>query len=138
MDTLNHFTGAFLQLYVPLKILGIPDIAALPISGANAIAGTLPDIVADLDSLGKDKWTEFSKKWYEDSHAFRKWWLNLIPGSMLHITLDTFGHGYGKRWYANESNWHYFLPWKWREAMWLESVTWLINIILLGAVIIWR
>ena len=122
MDSLNHATAGFLMGYIPTQNIYI--------GGVCAVIGMLPDIVADLHSLGKDKWTEFSKWWYESAHSYKLWYLNILPPALLHIFLDSFCHGKNKTWYfTNISNWNYFNPFKWfikGHRIWMETITWLI------------
>lgn len=123
MDTLNHATTGFLLGYIPTQ--------NYVVGGVCAVVGILPDVVADLHSLGKPKWTEFSKWWYDSAHSYKLWYLNILPPALLHIFLDRFCHGEGKRWYAVDNNWHYFNPFKWfRERVWMETLSWLILLIL--------
>lgn len=91
----------------------------IPISIISGLTATIPDLYGEF----KNDNYEF----YNKVHNF-KHWLCFIPPITLHIALDKLGHGEGKRWYVGK--WYeYFNPFKWREAMYLESLTWLINII---------
>lgn len=136
MDITNHATQGFLATYIPLHLFNVPHETIMPWAIASLIIGILPDVAADLDSVGLPKWTQFSQRWYEDCHTFKKWWINILHPSTIHINLDSFGHGEGQRWYTAEHWWDYFNPFKWfeigAEARWLEGLTWYFNLTLVG------
>ena len=115
MDTLNHSVQGF--------ILGYAVTGNIPIGIASGVISTVPDLYGEWKAR-KGDWT-----WYEDIHDFKNL-LCLFPPITLHVALDKLGHGEGKRWYIGK--WYeYFNPFKWKESMYLESITWLINIIIL-------
>lgn len=129
MDTVNHATQGFL--------LGYISTGSFLIGGVCAVIGTLPDVVADLDSLGEEEWTDFSKWWYDTSHTFQMKWLNWLPPFYLHIFMDSFCHV--KPWWSDESNWDYIKPWKWFKKgrrIWFESGTWILNLIIITILIL--
>lgn len=119
MDTLNHATQGFLMGYLVTH--------NIPISVATGIIATVPDLIGEWKARDGD-WT-----WYNDVHNF-KHWLSFIPPITLHVALDKLGHGEGKRWYA-EKWYNYFNPFKYKEAMWLETITWIINLIAIFLII---
>lgn len=115
MDTANHSLQGF--------IMGYALTSNIPISIATGIIAAVPDLYGEWKAKDGD-WT-----WYDNIHNF-KHWLSYVPPITLHVALDKLGHGAGKRWYAGK--WYeYFMLWKYRESMWLEITTWIINIILL-------
>lgn len=113
MDIINHGTQGF--------ILGYVCTNNIPVAVVSSLTAVIPDLYGELKN---DNYV-----WYNRVHNF-KHWLSYIPPITLHIALDKLGHGEGKRWYCGK--WfEYFMPWKWKEAMYLESLTWLINITIL-------
>jgi len=116
MDTLNHSVQGF--------ILGYVVTGNIPISVVSGVISTIPDLYGEYRAYKDGHYL-----WYNKVHTF-KHWLSFIPPITLHIALDKLGHDEGERWYAGKF-WEYFLPCKWRERMWLESITWLINILLI-------
>lgn len=85
------------------------------LGAASALLAGVPDIAILKNDGGK---------LYNDIHNFRHW-LSFLPPITLHILLDKFTHGNGKRWYAGK--WYEYF-YKWRERMWVEVITWAVNL----------
>ena len=98
MDILNHTVGGFLLGYYPTQ--------SLTVGIASGLIASVPDIIPLITC---------DYKLYDKIHQF-KHWMSWIPPITLHVFLDKFGHGEGKRW------------WVWKERMWLELGTWVINL----------
>jgi hypothetical protein len=129
VDLNNHFQSGFLMTYLPLS--QIDNTLAIISAITLGLYGTLPDAVPDTEYFIRNRkfggWTEWGAKFYNKAHSYGYWWLNIVPTSLFHIFMDSFCHGEGKRWYAVDNNWHYFLPTKWfRERIWMESISWVI------------
>lgn len=125
MDTLNHATQGFISHY----LLGSPVSPefALIFGIVGGVIASCPDLIGEIKAhLSKDNY-----KWYNRAHSgdinkIMKW----IPAWGLHTWEDDLTHSKGERWYAGK--WYdYFLIWRWKEMMWLEVITWMINIIFL-------
>ncbi len=127
MDMNNHIVTGFLMAYLPLK--QVDETTAIIGGIAHGLYSGIPDAVPDINALF-GKWDKWSIWFYDKAHSFGFWWLNIIPGSLLHIFLDKFCHGEGKTWYFTKlSNWNYFNPFKWfipNHRIWMETLTWLI------------
>lgn len=112
MDIINHGVQGF--------VVGYAATRNLPVSVVLGIFGLLPDLISAIkpdlyDSLHKGK-----------INKYLKW----IPTYGLHTWLDSFCHEDGKRWYAGK--WYeYFMPWRYKERMWMETASWVIIILLL-------
>jgi hypothetical protein len=118
MDTLNHAAQGFIVHYLIGSLFG-PTMAII-FGIIGALFGAAPDLL-DVIKQGL----------YESTHRGKlnricKW----VPAWGLHTWLDSLCHDIGERWYCGV--WYdYFLPWKWKEMMWLEVATWAIVITLL-------
>ena len=73
----------------------------------------------------------FGSKYYNLSHFG---WLSKVliwlPPCTIHLFLDRYTHGLDNRWYAGKF-WEYFVPSRYREKMWVETVGTLVSAILL-------
>jgi len=127
MDSLNHFTTSFVETVIPLTALNVPQVITIPCGVIAGLFGASPDIIGEFYAhVLKDNYVMYNKI-HNGEH-----WLSYIPFVFQHIYFDKFCHG-EKRWYAGV--WYeYFIPTRYREKMWMESMFWGINIILL---IIW-
>lgn len=124
MDTVNHAVSGFLMGYIPFSQ---DQTIAIIIGMVCAIIAASPDLIGEYyANIKKDKY-----QWYNSAHsgkinAIMKW----FPPWGLHTFLDKHGHGAGERWYAGI--WYeYFMPWRWKERMWLEVLVAFINLILI-------
>lgn len=117
MDSLNHSVQGFLLGYIPTDNIYIGI--------ASGLAAAVPDLCGEFMAMvQKDEYA-----FYKAVHNF-KHWLSFIPPITLHVALDKLGHDEDKRWYAGK--WYEYLnPFSYKESMWLESITWLINILLI-------
>ena len=86
-----------------------------------------PDLIGEYYAhIKKDNYN-----WYNSSHSgkinniMKKYFV--VPW-IWHTYLDSYLHYTNNRWYAGI--WYeYFMPWKWKEKMWVEILFWLINIL---------
>ena len=117
MDIVNHSVAGFLLVYIPTN--------NIPIGVVSGLLATIPDLWNPESIIKSDNWD-----WKNKIHNF-KHWLSFVPPITLHVALDKLCHGEGKRWYASDKWYEYLMPWKWRERMWMETISWVINIILL-------
>lgn len=127
MDTVQHTAHGILISEITIKICTAVntevDMFFLSVLYfINVVASFLPDLIGWLEKLyykNNSKWN-----WYKKVHTISETnFLIYIPGSLLHIILDTFVHGDGKRW------------WVWNERLWVEILGWLLTILV--AYIIW-
>lgn len=117
MDIINHGTQGFLIGY------GISQ--DLLVSTICGLVSALPDIGS---AIKPDLYTSFHTG---TINRYLRW----IPLYGLHTWLDTFCHGDGQRWYAGKF-YEYFMPWRYRERMWIESLSWSINILVI--ILYWK
>lgn len=129
MDTVNHALTGFLTTAIPTTLLGISFPIIISIGIIGAILGAFPDIIGEYYAhCKKDGYAMYAS--FHTGEISKKIKKYFIYPTMLHIWLDKKCHGVGERWYAGI--WYeYFMPWRWREWMWLEMLMWLINLILL-------
>ena len=117
-DTICHATQGGLLMIAPFigRIRRKVWIWALALTGA--LFGALPDLFGAYGNLVRhDQW-----KLYMSAHAGSlEQILRYIPMYWLHLFVDSFTHGPGKRW------------WIWNERLWIEVALWVFNI----AVIVW-
>ena len=95
---------------------------ALALTGA--FFGALPDLFGAYGNLVRhDQW-----KLYISAHAgHRGEILRYIPMYRLHLFVDSFTHGQGRRW------------WVWNERLWLEAALWGVNLAIIAWFVkIWR
>jgi hypothetical protein len=91
---------------------------------AGAFFGALPDILGAYGNLVRhDQW-----KLYMSAHAGpRGRILRYVPMYWLHLFVDSFTHGPGKRW------------WIWNERLWVEVALWVVNFAIIAWFVrIWR
>ena len=121
MDLVNHGVFGF--------IMGYSVTNCIPVGIISGLTAIYPDIYGEYKArVENDNW-----EWYIKVHD-GKHWLSYIPPVLVHIALDKLCHGEGKRWYAGK--WYeYFMPTRYRERMWIETATWILNIVLLGLLI---
>lgn len=130
MDTLNHFTTSFTETVIPLTALNVPQVITIPCGIVAGLLGASPDIIGEFYAhVLKDEYKMYNKI-HNGEH-----WLSYIPYVKQHTFFDKFVHGIGKRWYMNKW-WEYFIPSRWVERSWVESLFWVINIILITIYII--
>lgn len=135
MDTLNHATQGFISHY----LLGSPVSPefALIFGIVGGVIASCPDLIGEIKARDIHfnkwgiKWNQDGDNyvWYNRAHngdinKYMKW----IPAWGLHTWPDSKCHGENKRWYSGK--WYEYF-YKWKEMMWLEVVTWIINIIFL-------
>jgi hypothetical protein len=117
-DTICHATQGGLLMIAPFigRIRRKVWIWALALTGA--FFGALPDLFGAYGNIVRhDQW-----KLYMSAHAGSMGQiLRYIPMYWLHLFVDSFTHGPGKRW------------WIWNERLWIEVTLWAFNI----AVIVW-
>jgi hypothetical protein len=91
---------------------------------AGAFFGALPDLFGAYGNLVRhDQW-----KLYISAHAgsWRRI-LRYVPMYWLHLSVDSFTHGPGKRW------------WIWNERLWVEIALWVVNLAIIAWFVrIWR
>lgn len=132
MDTLAHSIDGGLLILIPTWLLGIifkisiPLEILIPLIIVFAIMGGFIDLYGEYRARFKnDNYVWYNRAHNGDLVKILKW----IPPMGLHIWLDKFGHGAGERWYAGI--WYeYFMPWRWREKMWVESLQWFLIILI--------
>lgn len=75
----------------------IPTCIAVFIIGVFGIMGGINDILPAVEntSFNANKWTKWES--YKKHHTYNK--LCIFPSYFLHIFLDSFTHGEGKRWW---------------------------------------
>lgn len=122
MDIIAHTVFGFITGYSTKIIFPQTNKYSFTIGIACALLSTIPDIVGEIKAK-KDNY-----KWYDKIHHF-KHWLSFIPPITLHILMDIFVHGKNKRWYAYNHWTDFFFPSKYKERMWIETLTWIINLI---------
>ena len=105
MDTLNHGVAG----YLIFKTVGLPE----PVSIVHGVISMMPDIIGFIEKIYY--WDSQRWNWYSKVHQLK--WMRVIFGWGLHIFLDKYTHGEGKRW------------WKWNERLWVEVLSWLVLII---------
>jgi hypothetical protein len=91
---------------------------------AGAFFGALPDLFGAYGNLIRhDQW-----KLYTSAHAGpRGEILRYVPMYWLHLFVDSFTHGQGKRW------------WIWDELLWVEVALWMVNLAIIAWFVrIWR
>jgi hypothetical protein len=75
------------------------------------ILGMLPDIIGWAEKIIYNN--PYAWEWYGKIHR-DWWWLWWIPPIGLHVLLDRFTHGIGKRW------------WVLKERLWMEVLVWIV------------
>ncbi|HUI09347.1 MAG TPA: hypothetical protein VL221_03410 [Bacteroidota bacterium] len=123
-DTICHATQGGLLMLAPF-IARIRKKAWLWTLGAvGAFFGALPDIVGAYGIIIRgDQW-----RLYNVAHFGKlKRILQYVPMYSLHLYVDSFTHGPGKRW------------WEWNERLWLEVLLWVVNGTVIALFVrIWR
>jgi hypothetical protein len=123
-DTICHATQGGLLLLAPFiaRVRRKAWIRVLALTGA--FFGALPDLFGAYGNLVRhDHWTL-----YIDAHAgpLGKI-LRYVPMYWLHLFVDSFTHGAGKRW------------WVWDERLWVEATLWGANLTVIAWFVrIWR
>ena len=106
MDTIQHaYAGYLISLVLCNSLIFI---------AIMVFFGILPDLGGWLEKLIYKDNTRWN--WYLYLHT--NYWLCLIPSYGMHILLDKFTHGKGKRW------------WILKERLWLEILVWTILILI--------
>jgi len=123
-DTLCHATQGGLLMLAPFIARIRKKFWIWVLGAVGAFFGALPDIVGAYGLVVRgDGW-----RLYNIAHFGRlKQVLQYVPMYWLHLYVDSYTHGAGRRW------------WAWDERLWLEVTLWVVN----GAVIalfvrIWR
>jgi hypothetical protein len=123
-DTVCHATQGGLLLLSPFIawIRRKAWIRVLVLTGA--LFGALPDIIGAYGLfVHHDHW-----KLYNSAHSGQiEEILGYVPMYRLHLFVDSFTHGSGKRW------------WVWNEMLWVETALWGINLAVIAWFVrIWR
>ena len=123
-DTICHATQGGLMMLAPFiaRIRRKVWIWALALAGA--FFGALPDLFGAYGNMVRhDQW-----KLYISAHAGQRGEiLRHIPMYWLHLFVDSFTHGAGKRW------------WVWNERLWVEIALWAVNLAIIAWFVrIWR
>jgi hypothetical protein len=126
MDTVQHVAHGILISEITLKICEASNSYSVVLLTVlyflNVTASLLPDLIGWLEKIkhnDNSKWN-----WYKKVHEISlDNFLIYIPGGLLHIWLDSFMHGEGKRW------------WIWNERLWLEILGWIITLLI--AYLLW-
>lgn len=113
MDTIMHGFVGYLFAFVFFSNVYIILLCIL--------LGVLPDVIGYIEKIIKRNPTAWG--WYSKIH-YDWWWLWIIPPIGLHVLLDRFTHGEGKRW------------WIYKERLWLEVLLWLLLLLFFGVFII--
>lgn len=115
MDWINHGVQGFISHYFLVWWL-------------NPILGLISGIIGFFLGIAPDVVSYFKPELYTKIHNGEIWkWYKYTPAGYLHLSLDKISHGEDKRWYAGRLIEYFIGPYK--EMMWLESITWGINII---------
>jgi len=111
-DTICHATQGGLLLLAPFIARIRKKAWIWTIGAVGAFFGALPDIVGAYGLMVRgDQW-----RLYNIAHFGKlKRVLEYVPMYWLHLYVDSFTHGNGKRW------------WAWDERLWVEVALWLIN-----------
>ncbi len=117
-DTICHATQGGLMMLAPFIARIRRKIWIWVLALAGAFFGALPDLFGAYGNLvRRDQW-----KLYMSAHAgHRGEILRYVPMYWLHLFVDSFTHGPGKRW------------WVWNERLWVEAALWVVNL----AIIAW-
>lgn len=123
-DTICHATQGGLLLLSPFiaRIRKKFWLWALFLTGA--FFGALPDLLGAYGNLVRgDRW-----RLYVSAHSGRIGAiLRYVPMYWLHLFIDSFTHGPGKRW------------WIWNERLWIETALWGVNLVIIAWFVrIWR
>lgn len=115
MSTPQHAIHSFIMGYI-LSIFLISTMS-IPIIGLFIFFGIFPDIVPAIEnkSINADKWEKWD--WYKKLHKINI--LCIIPSFGLHILLDKYTHGHGRRWWIKS------------ERLIYEIVGWIISLIII-------
>lgn len=103
MDTVQHTAQGYIVGKLISSICGFMEEFAYIFILINTVGGFLPDAIGWLEKIvfkDSSRWN-----WYQWAHNYKNP-LNLVPGYLLHIFLDTFTHGKNKRWWIKEENLH--------------------------------
>jgi hypothetical protein len=109
LDTINHAAWGYAIAKGTEVLIGFDN---APFEIGVAVIGTLPDVIGYAGNVVKGNY-----EWYNKAHKDWKW-LRWLPPYGLHIWLDSFTHGPGKRW--------------WVERIWAEILSWIIVITIIG------
>ena len=126
MDVISHTTQGYLIGYLTT---GEPIIGAV-----SGLIGALPDIIGEYyGRIRGDYYRMYDRLHSGDINETMQY----LPPWGLHTILDRITHGEGKRWYCGKW-WEYFCPWRWKERMWIETAGWVINILIILGIAIWK
>jgi hypothetical protein len=123
-DTICHATQGGLVMLAPFIARIRRRRWLWTLAGAGAFFGALPDIVGAYGNVVRhDHW-----RLYVSAHAGPLGEiLRYVPMYWLHLFVDSFTHGPGRRW------------WVWDERLWVEVTLWMVNAaIIVLYVMIWR
>lgn len=123
-DTFCHATQGGLLLAGPFIRTTRKKWVLWTLGFVGAFLGALPDIIG-----GYGNWVEHDHyRLYVSAHRGAiEQILLYVPMYSLHLFVDTLTHGSGRRW------------WLWNEGLWLETLLWIINILLFYWLVrIWR
>lgn len=82
----------------------------------GALFGALPDLIGAYGNLIlQDHWGLY----HSAHHGSIAYALQYVPMYGLHLFIDSFAHGPGRRW------------WMWSERFWLEVLLWAVNIVVI-------
>jgi|GEM_PF-2532677 len=123
-DTICHATQGGLLLLSPFIARLRKKVWVWAIFLTGAFFGALPDLFGAYGNLIRgDRW-----RLYVSAHSGRIGAiLRYVPMYWLHLFVDSFTHGAGKRW------------WIWDERLWIEVTLWVVNLAVIAWFVrIWR
>jgi len=111
-DTICHATQGGLLMLAPFIARIRKRTWLWILGGVGAFFGALPDIVGAYGLVVRDdQW-----RLYSVAHFGKlKQVLQYVPMYWLHLYVDSYTHGTGRRW------------WVWDERLWVEVSLWLVN-----------
>ena len=123
-DTVCHATQGGLMLLAPFIARIRRKIWIWALALVGAFFGALPDLFGAYGNLVRqDRWRLYNAAHTGPIHDI----LRYVPMYWLHLYVDSFTHGPGKRWWMGD------------ERLWLEITLWLVNIAVIAWFVrIWR
>jgi hypothetical protein len=123
-DTICHATQGGLMALAPFIARTRKKVWIWTLFLTGALVGALPDLIGAYGNLiRRDHW-----RFYNYAHAGPMGEiLRYVPMYWLHLFVDSYTHGPGKRW------------WIWDERLWLEVALWGVNLAVIAWFVrIWR